>query len=257
MIYSEKDFQFSPYEDSRGSAGTSGDLLLAKIKGKQYLIKHTVTSDVTNEFVAHKLALSIDVPTTDAILIKKKNRGSCFIQNYAVGIEVAEGFQRANLDHFVGQNDSPYINDIMRYMAFRYMICLEDNVQLAYSNGKLISYDYAESFNNGEISHKFMTITGDGRNAVTGYLNGISSLAFNYKSTIDILKLSDTKETRGAFYSPFYKFHEEKDKIQETILPELIEAFPKVIASFYYSCLYYLDEVIEKTIKTIEIETTN
>ena len=250
MIYSENDFRCDPYKDSRGSAGESGNLLLGELNGKQYLIKHTIASDVTNEFVAHKLALSLGVPTTDAILIKKKKRSSRFVENYAVGIEVAEGFQRANLDHFVGQDDSPYINDLMRYMAFRRMICLEDNVQLAYSNGRLISFDYAESFNNGEFSYKIMILSGDGRNAVTSYLNGISSLTSAYKSTIAIMKLNDTKVKCDAFYYPIYKFHEEKNKIQDTVLPDLIEAFPNVITSFYYSCFCYLDGVIEKIIKT-------
>ena len=252
MIYSEKDFRYTPYQDSRGSAGTSGKLLLAEFNGKKYLIKHMVASDVTNEFVAHKLALSIGVPTTDAILIKKKKRGSCFVEDCAVGIEFAKEFKRANLDHFVGQDDSPYIEDIMRYLAFRHMICLDDNVQLAYSNGHILSYDYAESFENGDFSYKFMTYTGNGSDAVTNYLNRISSMASNYKSSIEIMKLKDTKVMRDAFYSPIYRFHEEKEKIQDIVLPDLIEAFPNVIASFYYSCLCYLDDVIGNTIKTIE-----
>lgn len=176
MIYDSSSFSFTPYHDSRGTHGISGPLLLAKDRksGIQYLVKHTIRNDIGNEYLAHKLAIALNVPTTEAILIGQSPQ---FNLPYAVGIEYAEDFKRFNADRLIGntqkdgdgvgtaimsgdkdaevpappkepeyQDSDPFVTTLMRHMAFRYIINLDNNLQFATHDGKLIAFDFADSF---------------------------------------------------------------------------------------------------------------
>lgn len=57
------------YMDSRGHSGEAGQLYIYKdVDGAKYLVKHKPL-DVANEYVAHRLAMLLGVPTSDAVLI--------------------------------------------------------------------------------------------------------------------------------------------------------------------------------------------
>lgn len=177
MTYDSSAFTYTLYHDSRGEPGMSGQLLLATSRddGTRYLVKHIVDKDIGNEYLAHKLALALDVPTTDAILIGPSKH---FILPYAVGIEFIDGFKQFNSDDLIGnaradkpdedtvpiliedkeikkpalpeipkyRDDDPILLDFMRQIAFKYMIQLNNNLQYSIHNGRLISFDYADSF---------------------------------------------------------------------------------------------------------------
>ena len=89
------DLAFTPYKDSRGNSGSSGQLSIGTAKtGKKYLVK-SLPADVVTEFVAHRLATIIGVPTSDAVLIRNG-------KNVVVGIEYLEDFTRISMDDFLG-----------------------------------------------------------------------------------------------------------------------------------------------------------
>ena len=67
------------FQDSRGHSGESGQLYIYEDEnGAKYLVKHKPL-DVANEYVAHRLAMLLGVPTSDAVLILKNGK-------FAVGI---------------------------------------------------------------------------------------------------------------------------------------------------------------------------
>lgn len=69
MILNGKKLKCTPFTDSRGHYGESGQLHIAEdIRGTKFLVKSN-PADVTNEYVVHRLARSIGVPTSDAVLI--------------------------------------------------------------------------------------------------------------------------------------------------------------------------------------------
>lgn len=254
MIYKERDFSFSVYQDSRGQAGMSGQLQLAKYKdGISYLVK-TGDVDIANEYVAHRLAKLIGVPTSDAVLITDK-KGL-----YGVGIVYEPNFQRISMDDFLGTedydreevpmsiggkpyvwpkitvpkypDDSPLLADVMRYIAFRHMIVLEDVVQLAMNQGRVISFDYAESFRILSTGFVIMLRTGKVEMALGNFVNYLH-LKNSYKNGIEVLRRPDTVFLRAAHDEPFRRFSEVD---REPILSDLDEVYPPVVANFYYNC---------------------
>ena len=264
MIYKKSDFSFSVFQDSRGQSGMSGQLQLAKYKdGMSYLVK-TGDADIANEYVAHRLAKLIGVPTSDAVLITDK-KGL-----YGVGIVREPEFQRISMDDFLGTeennrdeipvfigerpytppkitapkypDDSPFLADAMRYIAFRHMIVLEDVVQLAVSQGRVISFDYAESFCILSTGFGIMLRTGKAETALGNFVNYLH-LKNSYKNGIEILRRPDTVFLRAAHDEPFRRFlHVDR----EPILSDLDEVYPPVVANFYYNCFEYIQDKINE-----------
>lgn len=117
MIVDGKRLEYCLYKDSRGHYGESGQLFIAKDgKGRFCLVK-TKPADVTNEFVAHKVAKLMGVPTSNAVLID--NRG-----NIEVGITYENDFQRASVEELSSLPDEErHLSDFMAYMALR-ICCL-------------------------------------------------------------------------------------------------------------------------------------
>lgn len=147
MILNGKYLKRIPYRDSRGTYGTSGQLYIAEdIKGTRFLVK-TKSVDAANEYVVHRIAKLIGVPTSDAVLIKENN------DDVSVGIKYEQDFTRVSMYDFRGSeryknseillngeqikhapeyklkypDDSPFLADLMAYMCFRHLIVLEDN----------------------------------------------------------------------------------------------------------------------------------
>lgn len=158
------------YQDSRGHFGESGQLYIYTAPdSKKYLVKHKPL-DVANEYISHQIAKLIGVPTSDAVLIKEND-------NLSVGIEYEADFQRASMNDFYGTekyehddipiffggtatyikpvevtkakyaDDDPLLAEAMAYLAFRYLVVMDDNIQVAFAHGNLISFDYAYAFN--------------------------------------------------------------------------------------------------------------
>ncbi len=130
----------------------------------------------------------------------------------------------------------------MRYLAFRRMIVLEDNPQIAVSQGRVISFDYAESFRITPVSYDMMLSMGKVDMAVENFLQYLS-LKKSYESALNILRRPDTPFLRAAYYEPFYNFSM-VDK--ELILSDLDEVYPPVVANFYYNCFEYIQEQINE-----------
>ena len=212
---------------------------------KKYLVK-SGKADVINEFVAHRLATIIGVPSSDAVFIKcgnnSKNRNNS--KNVQVGIEFFEDFTRVSTDAFLGgvgydegknvaeikyPDDSPLLSDLMKYLAFRQMIIMEDNPQLAMSNGRLVSFDYAESFHLSNISVDRMIYTDDVSNPLQlfkSYLTFKGSLQSNLK----VIHRAESEFLSEAYFAPLYEF---LDADLQPIFNDLAEAYPLVIARFF------------------------
>lgn len=150
MIVNGKGLNYSPYADSRGHVGESGQLYIARDgKGRSCLVK-TQSADVTNEFVAHRVAKLIGAPTSNAFLID--NRG-----NIEVGIVYEKDFKRVSVQKLKLLSDEDrHLADFMAYMALMDLLLIDDNLQLALSHGKLYSFDYVISFCMDDLTYGAM-----------------------------------------------------------------------------------------------------
>lgn len=252
MILNGKYLKRIPYRDSRGTYGTSGQLYIAEdIKGTRFLVK-TKSVDAANEYVAHRIAKLIGVPTSDAVLIKENN------DDVSVGIKYEQYFTRVSMDDFRGSeryknseillngeqikhapeyelkypDDSPFLADLMAYMCFRRLIVLEDNPQLAFARNRLISFDYAESFYLTEESFGAMLMTKDISIPLSVFCDHLL-LDGSYISAIEVLRRPDTDFLIDAFLAPLNKF---EDTNLDPILADLDAVFPPVVSDFYGNC---------------------
>ncbi len=229
MILDGKTLKIVPFKDSRGHSGGSGQLHIAEdSQGTQYLVKSKPV-DVVNEYVAHRLGTIIGVPTSDAVLIK--NNGSV-----EVGIVYEKDFKRANADQFIGPehypDDSPYLADLMAYFAFRNMIVIEDNIQLAFAGNRLISFDYAESFYLTDYTLAMLKNTGNISHPVALFNNHLF-LDSGYRTAIRIMKRPDSEYLLDAYLDPLFNF---QDADLKPILDDLDSVFPKPVSAFYRAC---------------------
>ncbi len=271
MILNRKDLQFSPYKDSRGKAGMSGRLQIAETsEGKKYLVKSSPV-DVANEYVAHKLAQLIGVPTSDAVLIRYGNRST------KVGIAFEEDFKRVPWSDFLGTekvkadeddvlffdgrkggrvdiespeitvakypDDDPLLAELMAYLAFRSLIVLEDNVQLALAGGHLISFDYAESFYITETGFSTILNYNEFSYPVKLFSNHLF-LEHGYRDGLEFLHRPNTDFLLDAYLSPVFAFQEAD---YQPLFDDLDEVFPPAVSSFYAACF----EVVNKKINQL------
>lgn len=244
MILNGKKLKNTLYHDSRGRHGESGQLHIAESRnGKKYLVKSN-PADVTNEYVAHKVAMLIGVPTSDAVLIQTGDL-------VEVGIAFEPDFKRANLDDFIGDtnypDDSPFLADVMAYFALRDLIVLDDNPQIAFAGGRLISFDYADSFYLSDPVLSTMEITHDISLPVHVFKNHLM-LFHHYRSVRQVLQRPDTDFLFDAYFNPILNFQDAGNNLQP-ILDELREVFPPVVPAFYEACFEETRKAIKELYK--------
>lgn len=225
MICDSDSFTYTPYIDSRGESGWSGQLLLATDKdGKRYLVKHAEKKDISNEYLGHAFAKKVGVPTSDAILIRSSSAKSPFKLPVAVGIAYEEDFRRFNADLLVGTerypDSHPYTLDFFRQMGFRYMISLDDNIQVAVARGRLISFDYAESFlalNSWMIRHGYEAVLEvmrrkDSIPLLDAYLESVYNYAVPEKEIVELESLGYTTSYYRRYFDGLSKIVDELTK---------------------------------------------
>ena len=263
MILNGKNLKKLPFTDSRGKSGASGTLYIAEDpQGRKYLVKSKPV-DVANEYVAHNLAKLIGVPTSDAVLIKDGN-------SVHIGIEYESDFQRVSGDDFLGTevyeksdvpfyvngnihkpsiiteakypDDDPLLGEFMAYLAFRNLIVLEDNFQLAFAGGRLISFDYAESFFMEEGAFNGL-LNGRGLSNAVERFSIHLFLKNGYRNALEVLHRPDTDFLCDAFIAPLYAFQEAD---LQPIYNDLDEVFPSMVSTFYANCFEIARKEIEK-----------
>lgn len=240
MIVDGKRLEYCLYKDSRGHYGESGQLFIAKDgKGRFCLVK-TKPADVTNEFVAHKVAKLMGVPASNAVLID--NRG-----NIEVGITYENDFQRASVEKLRALPDEErHLSDFMAYMALKDLLLIDDNHQFAFSHGKLYSFDYAISFCVDDRTFGAMCILNDYHIPSTNFRNNFRFGNYCYKA-IDLLECTSDESKKflqDAYIDTLLRFcHTDPAKFQP-IWNDLNAAFKPVIADFYRTC-------IEERMKTL------
>jgi len=269
MILDGKRLNKLPFSDPRGESGMSGKLHLAEAAdGTKYLVKSNLV-DVANEFVAHKLAKMIGVPTSDAVLIKTD-------RTVKVGIVFEPDFKRVSMDEFVGvekadddddplffygskgvwvgrnppqnpsvgkySDDDPFLAELMAYLSFRDLIVIQDNPQLAFAGGHLISFDYAESFYLTDVTFSGL-LRGQGLSHPVGLFANHLHLASGYRNTIEILHRPNTEFLLDAFLVPVFAF---QDADFQPIFDDLDAVFPTTVSAFYSACFEYTRRQIAK-----------
>lgn len=251
------------YKDSRGHHGESGQLYLYEdISGIKYLVKRKPL-DVANEYVSHSIARLIGIPTSDSVLIRE-NRG------YSVGIEFEEDFQRISMDDFFGTekyedddlnmgyppvsmlkateakypDDNPHLAEAMKYMALRHIVVMDDNPQVAFAHGKLISFDYACSFKLTE--DLFDGLMSDNRTTLESIIAQFKrhlAILHGYKSSLELLRRPNTERLFDAYFDPVLNFH---DVDFNLLFDELKQAFSKTIVDFYGACFQLIKQEVEE-----------
>ena len=231
MIIEHDKLKYRPYIDKRGIIGTSGQLYIAENNdGMSYIVKSSPV-DVLNEYVAHSVAKAIGVPTSEVVLIRNG-------KIVDVGIRYETDFERISMDDLIGgdntkyPDDSPYVADVMKYLAFRQLISLEDNPQLAVSDGRVISFDYAESFSMTEYILNLMINVEDISAGMRSFLFSLVTTD-NYNKSLEIIKRPDIPVLHDAFYGTIKEF---KKADFMPIINELDEIFPPVVSVFYEMC---------------------
>ena len=256
MILNGITLKYTPFRDSRGETGMSGKLYLAMAPdGTRYLVKSNPMI-VANEYVAHNLAKLIGVPTSDAVLIKDGDL-------VRVGIKYEEDFKLVSMDDFWGNeiqesvdevhyfdgskgkwykapaippakypDDDPHLAELMAYMAFRTLIDLEDNPQLAFARGHLISFDYAESFYLTDLTFNGILRGGNLSHPVSLYASHLS-LESGFRMATDILRRPRSDFLLEAYLAPVFAFQEADFQL---IFDDLDAVFPKMLSSFYRAC---------------------
>ncbi len=254
------------FKDSRGESGMSGRLYtLEDTAGTKYLVK-TNLADVLNEYVAHNIAKIIGVPTSDAVLITSKTK-------VVTGIVYEHDFIHANLNDFVGleeypqknirrivngeivhplkvteikyPDNSPFLADIMAYEAFRVIVELSDNIQLAFVQGHIISFDYADAFCLNDNIGVLLKL-----HDISLPLAAFKNMLFienGYKYSLQSLRRADSDFLRNAYSTPMKRFLEADFT---HILDELNMIFPQIIPEFFNACFNEVREKIGKYLKS-------
>ena len=146
-----KDFRFEPYKQSRKDDGFSGKLLLAASRANesvQYIIKHSIIADACNEYMYHKVASIVGLPTPSVKLmdVSPEDMGDFNYKNrYMAAIQYLPNARFYNID-----NDSKDSQNSLYYYAFRALIGLLGDVDnpefITDEYGTLFKIDNAEAF---------------------------------------------------------------------------------------------------------------
>lgn len=254
IINSRKLRNKQKFIDPRGESGMSGQLYtIEDADGVKYIIK-TKLVDVVNEYVAHKLAQIIEVPTSEAVLISNTNK------RVYTGIVYEADFRHVGVNDFWGleeypendlqipvngvimphikvkemkyPDDSPFLADVMMYQSFRRLIALDDNEQIAFSRGRVISFDYADAFSLSERNLSNMLYSSDISEPFYAFSRNLF-LKSGYEYAIVDLRRADSDFLRNAYYTPMKKFLEADFT---PLIEELDSIFPPAIPAFYIVC---------------------
>ena len=260
----------TPYMDSRGRCGESGQLYIYEnINGTKYLVKHKPL-DIANEYVAHRLAMLLGVPTSDAVLILENGK-------FAVGIEYLDDFQRVNLDDFIGteqyedddipifyggtgayiatvevtklkySDDDPHLAEVMKYFAFRKIVVMDDNPQAAFSHGNLISFDYSFAFNlTKEVFDALMKDNKKMLELAVGNFKHHLNIEKGYWNSIELFRRPNTDFLFNTYFNLVMAF---PDVDYNSLLDEMGQVFPKTVVDFYHSCLHLINKQIKGMIR--------
>lgn len=144
-------------------------------------------------------------------------------------------------------DDNPHLAELIFYLAFRNLVVMEDHTQLAFSHGKLISYDYALSFYLTE--ELFNDLMRGNRKAlpqaVRLFANHLS-IEKGYKDAIEILHRPNTDFLIDAYLNPIFAFQEADFN---PLFDKLGEAFSSTVVDFYATCFALIKKAIEKLSK--------
>lgn len=263
MILDGAKMKKTPFQDSRGHSGESGQLYIYTAPdSKKYLVK-TKPLDVANEYISHQIAKIIGVPTSEAVLIKENGKLS-------VGIEYEDDFQRANMNDFYGtekyasddipicvggrcikpvevteakyEDDAPLLAEAMAYLAFRYLVAMEDNIQVAFAHGHLISFDYTYAFNLTEDAFDGIMCGNElfFNNAVRNFNNYLFIL-HGYKSSLELLRRPNTDRLFDAYFDPILDFY---NMDFNELFAELRQVFPRTVVNYYAACFQLINRQI-------------
>ncbi len=233
MIVNGKGLIYSPYADSRGHVGESGQLYIARDgRGCSCLVK-TRSADVTNEFVAHKVAKLIGVPTSNAFLIDDRGK-------IEVGINYEKDFKRVFVQELKALSDEDRrLADFMAYMALMDLLLIDDNLQLAFSHGKLCSFDYAISFCMDDLTYGAMCTVNDHQLPFDHFQ---SNFQFG-KRCDEAINLLERKSKAGkrmlreTYIDTYVRFlYIDPEKLR-LVWNDLNAVFPPVVADFYRTCI--------------------
>lgn len=140
-------------------------------------------------------------------------------------------------------DDSPFLADLMSYLALRDLVKMGDNHQLVLSKDRLISFDYADSFNFSDTSYRIMRMMKDNSLSISAF-SKLYSLPLELDYIFETFKLSKTDFLIDAYCDTLFNF---MDADLTPILYDINEVFPPVISEFYEACF----EVIRKTINKL------
>ena len=158
-----------------------------------------------------------------------------------------KSFKRIPMDDFIGDDiypdDSPYLADLISYLALRDMVAMGDNHQIATARKRLISFDYADSF--------FLS------DATLGAMCTLNTCSFQSQTFADKILLrhelySITRTLQrplndfiiDAYCKPLFNF---LDADLTPIIRDLDACFPEIVPKFYSKCF----DIIRKAINEL------
>lgn len=238
------DFTFSPFSDNRGEPGHSGPLLLAihKRTGQKYIVKHTEPADAPNEFVAGYIADKLGFPNPKVYLFApQSSHGSHALSS--VAIEYMEGLQKFEMEDL-----SPLqAADLIHQTALTFLCFQEDRTQMNMWNGRVVSYDYAESFS---IENRHIRICEKAGEDVPVELlmardRYMAHPFFAPDSALRILgwpedRLSEVEQIYYEGLRPLLDIDEDE------LFDILIDVFPDYLVGYYDACLFYMKERLKE-----------
>ena len=239
MIISTDGLDYVPFADPRGLTGTSGQLHLVDVPELgTLLVKSARPADVPKEYVGHKVALAIGVPTSDAFLIRHDGK-------MEVGMTYERDFTEIELPSFTSAagrfpDDSPLFPDLLAYIPFHCMIRVSDYPQLAISGGRLVSFDYGRSFALSDARYDKIISEGDYSLPLEKFKTKMPAEWVGYGPfTRRLLGRKETDELRKAFYAPV---REMRQADFAPVLAELSECFPPAVHDYFKSVLDFIKE---------------
>ena len=139
-------------------------------------------------------------------------------------------------------DDDPLLKELMAYLAFRTLIVIEDNVQIALVGGHLISFDYAESFYLTEGSFSRL-LQGGGIKRQVQLFSDHLYLECGYRHSIEFLHRKDSDALLDAYLDPVFAF---QDSDFGFIINELKSVFPQNVPAFYNNCFDLIKREIDR-----------
>ena len=245
------ELSYRPFIDNRTKkdplfVGSSGALLIGKAKdGKQYIIKHTYPHNAANEFTACWLAERLGVFAPKAYLLSKNK---AFASPYAVAIEYIEGFERFEKDAV------PNKSDLISQFALNALIYTDDILQLNRVGGRIISYDFSESFcmTSPAMRSAIQMLSLNEEKAIDQIAQILNDFRYHLSfQKFDVPGLAkefylDPDKMRLGMIATAKKVLEITEEDITKLSDELCELYPVAIAVFYEECIHAMQRHMEK-----------